>query len=292
MTTVLICFGVAFFCFFILFLLNKNEKKKAAAFYSIYTPNGLQLVRHLENLVQENKTLHYLEYMDLYQKMFNEKPENLESYQTALGILGYDDLPEDTPKYIAGQYFDDLNWVLAHRHRNQFEPLYKFDETEAKKKFGINILSDEYIHEYASKGVDWYEEKSMTTSVIYGGYRFNSGGKGLNYTLGSLNVMSENKSYFSLVDRGSLYVTNKRLIFIGREKGQNRTITLDNILEFSLFRDGILIGKSNGKKPFIEFAPYIKQPNKPATQRDHMNRIIRALDRVIAGTQNVNLDQN
>lgn len=291
MNTILICSAVAFLCFFILYLLSKNDKKKGAAFYSVYTSNGLQLINHLESLVQDNKTLPYLGYMDLYQKMFNEKPEGLDGYETAIGIKGYEDLPENTPKHIAGQYFDDLNWILAHRHRNQFEKLYHYDEAEAKSKFGLNIHSDEVIHEYAAKGVDWFEEKTITTSISYGGYRFNSGGQGMNYTMGSLNVMKNTRNYFAHIDRGSLYVTNKRVIFVGKEKGQNRTIDLDDILEFSLFRDGILLGKANGKKPLVEFAPYVIQPNKAPTQRDHMNRIIRALDRVISGTQNVDLSK-
>jgi hypothetical protein len=82
------------------------------------------------------------------------------------------------------------------------------------------------------------------------------------------------------------------MIFIGKEKGQNRTIDLDDILEFSLFRDGILIGKPNGKKPLVEFPPYVNQQNKAPNQRDHLNRIIRAIDRVMSGTQNIDLTQS
>jgi hypothetical protein len=292
MNTILICLGVASLCFFILFLFIKDDQKKESSFYSVYSPNGLQLIKHLEKLVQENKTLEYLGYMELYRNMFNEIPERLKGYETAIGIYGYDELPENTPKYIAGEYFDNLNWILEHRHRNQFRKLYNIDHVEAKSKFGLNIQSDEVIHEYVTKGVDWFEEKTITTLISYGGYRFNSGGEGLNYTMGSLNVMSNSRNYFAHIDRGSLYITNKRMIFIGKEKGQNRTIDLDDILEFSLFRDGILIGKPNGKKPLVEFPPYVNQQNKAPNQRDHLNRIIRAIDRVMSGTQNIDLTQS
>lgn len=291
MNTILICFGIAFLCFFILYMLSKNDKKKETTFYSVYTSNGLQLIKHLESLVQDNKTLPYLGYMDLYQKMFNEKPETHEEYETAIGIKGYDDLDETAPKYIAGQYLEDLQWVLAHRHRNEFEELYKFDETETMKKFGLNIHSDEFVHEYATKGVDWFEEKTVTTAINYGGLRFNSGGQGVHYTMGSLSIMQNTRTYFNHIDRGSLYITNKRIVFVGKEKNQNRTINLDDILEFSLFRNGFLIGKSNGKKPLIEFGDYVKKPNQPNIPRDHLNRIVRALNRVINRTQFVSLEK-
>ncbi|MFT3822849.1 MAG: hypothetical protein QM731_02970 [Chitinophagaceae bacterium] len=291
MNTITICLIIVFFCSLAVYIIDRNIKGKAAAFYSVYTPNGLLLVRQLEILVHNNETLRFLGYIDLYQKMFNEKPESLHCFETAIGIEGHTELPENTLKSIAGQYFDDLTWTLAQRHRNQFETLYNYNEAEAREKFGLNIHTNEYVHEYVTKGVDWYEEKTVTTSINYGGYRFNSGRQGGNYTMGSLTVLKNAKSYFSFIDRGSLYITNKRLIFVGREKGQNRTIKIDDILEFSLFRDGILIGKPNGKKPLIEFAPYIIQPNKPTVQRDHLNRVIRALNRVINGTQNINLNE-
>ena len=90
---------------------------------------------------------------------------------------------------------------------------------------------------------------------------------------------------FIPVDRGTLYITNKRIIFVGNEKRVNKTINLDDILEFGIFRDGILIGKLNGKKPLIHFSEYINQPNKAPNKRDHLNRVLRVLNRVINKTQ-------
>jgi hypothetical protein len=46
---------------------------------------------------------------------------------------------------------------------------------------------------------------------------------------------------------------------VGTEKRENRTVRLDDILEFSVFRNGILIGKTNGKKPLIHFLNMLKK---------------------------------
>lgn len=290
MNFILICLGVAVVCFIVAALLPK-QKVKPLAFYSVYTPIGLKLIKQMESMVQENKTMRYLGYFDLYKELTNEEVKDISSFEKAIGIYGYADEPDNSLKSIAGEYLDDLQWILAHRHRNEFEALYKYDEAEAMQKFGINIHSDEFVHEYASKGVDWFEEKTVTTSINYGGYRFSSGGQGFHYTMGSLNIMKNTRTYFNHVDRGSLFITNKRIIFIGKEKKENRTIDLDNILEFELFRNGLLIGKSNGKKPLIEFAPYLPKPNLPSIPRDHLNRIVRALNRVINKTQFIRLDK-
>lgn len=292
MNTIYVCIAVIVIGFILLAILNRKSKKQNAAFYSVYTPNGLALVQRLETMIQNNSTLPLFGPMKIYHEMFGENPKDLDDFERLIGVAGYADLPENTLPFVAGQYVDDITWVLAHRHRNQCEKLYSYGKEESLKKFALHIHDNEFIHEYASKGVDWHEEKTITTSVNYSGFRITTGSRNFNYTMGTLNVMPNTRTYFNLVDRGSLYVTNKRLIFVGKEKGQNRTIDLDDILEFSLFRDGILIGKANGKKPLIEFAPYIIQPGKPPTQRDHMNRIIRALNRVISGTQNTQLAEN
>jgi len=274
----------------IISLLSKGGQKKAPGFYSAFTPNGLQVLRKLEEYLDNNKALPYLGYYKIYDEFFGKLETNSDAfaYAKAMGIHNYEDEPENSLRYMAGDYFDTLQWDLEHRYRNEFRPMNKYDEAEAKDEFGLNIHSDEYVHENINR-VDWFEEKTVTTSINYGGYRYNAG-QGLHYTFGSLNVMRNTRNYFSHVDRGSLYITNKRIIFVGKEKRQNRTVDLDDILEFNLFRDGILIGKANGRKPLIEFAPYILQAGKAPNIRDHVSRVARALDRVICKTQNESLE--
>jgi len=92
------------------------------------------------------------------------------------------------------------------------------------------------------------------------------------------------------LDRGTMYVTNKRVIFIGVNNRVNKTLKLDDIIEVSLFRDGLLIGKSNGKKPLIVFSEYVISPFKAPNKRDHLNLFIRLLNRVILNNQDKNLN--
>jgi hypothetical protein len=61
------------------------------------------------------------------------------------------------------------------------------NEVEAMNNYGINIHSDELVHEKITR-VDWLEEKSVTTSINYSVYRYRTGDK-LSYTFGTLNVI-------------------------------------------------------------------------------------------------------
>jgi len=51
------------------------------------------------------------------------------------------------------------------------------------------------------------------------------------------------------IDSGSLYVTNKRLLFVG--KSSTRTIPHKKIIEIVQYRDGIKINKGTGRSPYL-----------------------------------------
>ena len=264
--------------------IRKRFGKSSPSFYKIYNQNGLQFVKKLEELEDNNQTLSVSGPITLYNQMFNTNYKTLDEVESAIGVGGYIDLPENSPKFIAGDYISGISSNLWMRHNSEFGELKAIDEREAMQKFNLNIHSDEFIHENINR-VDWFEEKTITNSVTYGGLQYKIGGNGFSYRLGNLKVVPLTSQKFILVDRGTLYITNKRIIFVGNEKRVNKTINLDDILEFGIFRDGILIGKLNGKKPLIHFPEYINQPNKAPNKRDHLNRVLRVLNRVINKTQ-------
>lgn len=285
--TILILLGVAFLCFFILYLFNRADKRRALDFYKVYTPNGLQLVKKLEELFDNNEAIPWTGEIKLYQQMFNDLPKiDLDEFEKAIGIYGHVDEPEGSQKSIAGEYVTILASNLAQRHTSQYSELQAIGEVEAMEKYGLNIHADEFIYD-SLKLVDWFEEKTIISSFNYGGFQYRlGGGNGFSYKMGNLSVVPNTSQRFLPIDRGALYISNKRIIFVGTEKRVNKSIKLDDILEFSIFKDGILIGKSNGKKPLIQFPEWVIQPNKAPNKRDHLNRIVRVLDRVIRKNQN------
>ena len=270
--------------YFIVKYFRKKAEKKSPSFYKNYTPNGLQFVKKLEEMESNNQSISFSEPLKIYNQMFNANLANQDQLENALGIGGYIDLPENNPKFIAGDYLEGIQWNLFQRHTAEFSQLKAIGEKEAMAQFGINIHNDEFVHDNINK-VDWYEEKTITNYVSYGGFQYKIGSGGMSYRMGNLRVVPLTTQKFIPIDRGTLFITNKRIIFVGAEKRVNKTLNLDDIIDFSIFKDGILIGKLNGKKPLIHFAEYINQANKTPKKRDHLNRIMRVLNRVINKTQ-------
>jgi hypothetical protein len=288
MTSALI--GIGIIIFVIAFFAIMGRKGSKTNFYLQYTAEGLALVKHLEQMFENNESLNWFGEIEMFNKINNTNHiKDRPGLEIAMGIQGYLDEPEGSLKYIAGDYYFALLSSINLRYRAEFSVLDAFNEAEAMEKFNLNIKSNEFIHLNVQR-VDWYEEKTITTSINYGGFQYKIAGQGgFSYRMGNLKAVANKKQEFQHIDRGSLYITNQRIIFVGTEKRVNKSIDIDNILEFSLFRDGILIGKSEGKKPLIAFAEYIKNTNEAPNKRDHMNRVIRVLGRVIRKNQFVEI---
>ena len=105
---------------------------------------------------------------------------------------------------------------------------------------------------YFSIDIDWLEQRTVTTRLNYAGPTFRVKiVKGLYYRAGSIAPQRITEDVWKTIDSGKLYLTNKRVIFMGA-KG-NKTITINKILDFNVYSNGIEIQKDSGKSPFFSF---------------------------------------
>ncbi len=101
--------------------------------------------------------------------------------------------------------------------------------------------------------VNWYEMRSVRQRVSYSGYSTSfKVAKGFYLRSGSYNPQSYSVDTMKLIDTGTLYLTNKRIIFTGTKKNSN--IRIDKILDFKPYSDGVEIGKDTGKSPTLQMA--------------------------------------
>lgn len=115
----------------------------------------------------------------------------------------------------------------------------------------INLQKKEVC--YFVTNVKWYEMRTVTKRINYGGPTLSIKiAKGLYWRTGSMNVQNVSQDIMKLIDIGTLYLTNKRLIFMGQKN--NKTINLNKILDFTCYKNGFDIQKDTGKSPFIEFS--------------------------------------
>lgn len=113
----------------------------------------------------------------------------------------------------------------------------------------INLQKNEHLYYLAP--IEWYEERTRTTSVSYIGLTSNFRiTKGVSLRAGTIAPSRNTEEYMKLIDSGDVYFTNKRILFVGRSS--NKTIPLSKVLYITPFSDGIEIGKATGKKPFFK----------------------------------------
>ena len=118
-------------------------------------------------------------------------------------------------------------------------------------KSDINLQGNESLH--FKTDITWQEQRKVITSYNYAGptARFKIA-KGVSYRLGSMSVRPQTEDVWQTIDSGTIYLTNKRLIFMG-QRG-NKTIPLNKILDFKPYSDGVDIQKDSGKSPFLKFS--------------------------------------
>ncbi|MDR2219218.1 MAG: hypothetical protein LBE24_01405 [Methylobacillus sp.] len=96
--------------------------------------------------------------------------------------------------------------------------------------------------------IDWYEQRKVPKVLAYQGVTGRIKiAKGLYYRLGALQPMSISEDVWQQIDSGCLYITNKRIIFMG--VSGNKVIDYKQILSFQPYADGIEIDKETGKSP-------------------------------------------
>jgi len=116
------------------------------------------------------------------------------------------------------------------------------------RQYNLNLDERETLY-YRINLTNLYEEKVTRREIFYSGARWNSG----MMRAGSLSLVSHEIKNFVIQDIGRLYITDKRLIFIGKQKNLTKTISLKDIVTYYLYQDGILILQGNKKGLLFKF---------------------------------------
>lgn len=116
---------------------------------------------------------------------------------------------------------------------------------------GINLFKNESC--YFTAAATWLEYRTVSQRYNYSGPTARIKiAKGIYWRMGSMNVKPTPKEELRPIDTGYLYLTSKRIIFMGQRR--NKTIRLNRILDFTIFSNGVDIQKDAGASPFIQFS--------------------------------------
>src|ERR1035437_1963971 len=119
------------------------------------------------------------------------------------------------------------------------------------KEVPINLQKDERC--YFTSSSDWLEHRTVTKRINYGGPTARIKiMKGIYYRAGSMGVQRITSEELQIIDSGQLYITNKRIIFVGNKKNSN--IQFGKILSINPYSDGVGIEKDSGKSPIFRLS--------------------------------------
>lgn len=105
---------------------------------------------------------------------------------------------------------------------------------------------------YFDVSCQWHEYRKVRVGSGYTGPAMRVKiAKGLYWRVGAHALKSISRDELTLIDSGRLYLTNKRIIFVGARK--SNTVRLESILDFELYKNGVFIQKATGKSPFLGF---------------------------------------
>jgi hypothetical protein len=118
----------------------------------------------------------------------------------------------------------------------------------------IQLQSGENCH--FSMPVDLYETRRAYTRITSSGPMFRTKIlKGIYWNTRVYDVSAKGKDVLTKVDSGPLYLTNRRVMFLGTTK--SITIKLKNIVDLTPYSDGVGIDKGTGKKAVFCFTQNI-----------------------------------
>lgn len=160
--------------------------------------------------------------------------------------------PEDYSKITSASKKLNINLSFDEELKNYIEKLIEFWKVDNEdlpiKSVDISLQSNEVCHYITD--VKWMENKTITTSVNYSGISASFKiAKGIRYRVGNIKPQRVTVDKLVEIDKGRLYVTNNRIIFMGNRKNFN--IKYQSILSIVPYTDGVEIEKDSGKSPVL-----------------------------------------
>jgi hypothetical protein len=138
------------------------------------------------------------------------------------------------------------------RRRRQLERMALFWSIENGRAptydVPITLQRGERCHFVSS--ADWYELRTKTVRVNYSGFSTSIRiCKGVRYRVGTVTPQRVTRDELTHLDRGTVYFTNKRVIFDGERK--NTAIRHSALIGFRSYADGVVLEKATGKSPHL-----------------------------------------
>ncbi len=194
-------------------------------------------------------------------------------------------LIDDRKPFLKGSadsnLFNSYAYTVDRRYGLRYLPLMEVD----KMRYGLNLPDDEIIY-HRINVVTLHEEKRTRLNLTYSGVRWSYGV----LRAGSYNVVGSDAINFSPTDIGRLFLTNKRILFIGAQRNVTKAIKIDAIIYYNLYKNGVIIHQANRKAILFEFDQTADV--EIYDQPDGINEFVSVITRIIDHTEALSLPED
>ncbi len=231
----------------------KNETKTLVRRYWKSILGDMKSTKSEEKQIECLVSLLSVTEEDAHTIVFEEKSAVVNAFvQDLLSDRRYS--PEDEERL--NQLANDLNVSLDFKDKQNLEKfriLWDIENGNLPVVNDTDITIQKSENVYFKDETNWYEDRQTTTRVSYSGPSVRIKiCKGVYYRIGSCSPKKVTTTEKKLIDTGTLYLTNKRLIFVGSKS--TKTIYLNKILSIEPYVDGVEIVKESGKFPLLKFS--------------------------------------
>jgi hypothetical protein len=208
-------------------------------------------------------------------------PREIASSKNSNLITNYLSFEDEQARDLFNAYFIGI----GRRYDLQSHKLYAIEDAFEKHKVVLN--KGEVLYECFS-GIYCLQEKTIQKSVSYSGVRYSSG----SFRAGHLSYSTNDIKSFVVEDYGNLFLTNKRVLFVGKQKNFTLNMTIGNILDYYLYKDGILLCRSNMKNVIFKEMPCQQTTDGFTFLHDFSIQFISIIGRIANKTENQDIESN
>lgn len=187
---------------------------------------------------------------------------------------------KEETKHDGYDVFTSYQWAIAERYRLQQNELSTIDSAQ----YGLNLQKEEIVY-HRINSVILHQEKTTRYNIAYSGVRWQSG----MMRAGSMSVIGNEITRFIPMDIGRLFITNQRILFVGKQKNITKSIPIQSVLYYNLYQDGALVHMPNKKPILLKFE--IGYNAEIVSVEDGLNEFLIVLDRIISGTETQKLPE-
>lgn len=234
------------------------------------TDEQKQWLQKVGDIYRENKALTFL---DVYVEC--GMPKEIAYSKDSNTIKQAFPFNKEETKHDGYDVFTSYQWAIAERYRLQHSELSTIDSAQ----YGLNLQKEEIVY-HRINNVILHQEKTTRYNIAYSGVRWQSG----MMRAGSMSVIGNEITRFTPMDIGRLFITNQRILFVGKQKNITKSIPIKSVLYYNLYQDGVLVNIPNRKPLLFKFE--VGYNSEIVSVEDGLNEFVLVLNRIISGTEN------